>query len=98
MFRTCSPVDLSICPSGLTGPEVNRGVKGIMVDSSTGGEVRNTHNAFFPLTYFYLPKFTHNALRSAILSWLLTYLIYVDLSTCLPGLTGLVVDKTLYCF
>ena len=45
---TCRPVNLSSCPSRLTGPEIKRGVKGIMVDRSTGGQVRNTHNAFFP--------------------------------------------------
>ena len=51
MFRTCSLVDLSTCPSGLTGPEVNRRVKGIMVDNSTGGQVRNTLNAIMPNKY-----------------------------------------------
>ena len=30
VFRTCSPVDLTICLPGLTGPAVNIGVHGIM--------------------------------------------------------------------
>ena len=40
------PVHLSTLRDRLTGPEVNRGVKGILVDRSRAGQVRNTHNAF----------------------------------------------------
>ena len=77
IFCTCSPVDLSICPAWLTGPDVN-----ILYQSIMG----------IPYLFTWRPvnlsirvdRFRGKYRSSSAFG----YSVLFHLSTCLPGFTG----------